>query len=392
MNDASHSEAAALRIAQLIAKYVKGTISPSEHDELDRWVEASDENMLLFEQLTDEQTINGALNKLEATDWKAALEQVQTRIGQRKRKRKTGQSWLIAASLLIIVGAGTWFILRNETMEKPGIAVSVPFDKPPGKETAVLTIDGGKSIDLTNSQEGLLPGAVDKVHIKNGLLVYDSTAKGDKLPVYHQLTTPRGGQYRLQLPDGTLVWLNAASSLRYPDHFAGAQREVELQGEAYFEVAHNAKQPFIVAAGGSMVEVLGTHFNVKAYGEETSIRTTLLQGAVRLKKGKTLQLLKPGEAGIVDRNSDAIVVMPAERGEAIGWTEGKFIFAGDTEEEIVRQLSRWYGVDMELKEHWGYHFHAAIPRNLSLRKVLQLLEATNNIHFKEEGQKIIVNR
>jgi transmembrane sensor len=321
------------------------------------------------------------------------LEQVQTRIGQRKRKRKTIQSWLIAASLLIIVGTAAWFLLRKETMEKPGIAVSVPFDKPAGKETALLTIDGGKSIALNNIQEGVLPVAeAGKVHIKNGLLIYDSTASGDQLPAYHQLTTPRGGQYRLQLPDGTLVWLNAASSLRYPDHFAEAKREVELEGEAYFEVAHNDKQPFIVTTGGSTVEVLGTHFNVKAYGEESSIRTTLLEGSVRLKKGKTLQLLKPGEAGIIDRGSDAIVVMPAEGEEAIGWKEGQFIFAGDTEEEIVKQLSRWYGVDMELQERWGYHFHAAIPRNLSLRKVLQLLEATNNIHFKEEGQKIIVTR
>jgi transmembrane sensor len=393
MNDASHSEAAALRIAQLIAKYVKGTISPAEHDELDRWVEASDDNMLLFEQLTDEQAIQGQLQGLEATDWQAALEKVQAGIGQRKRRRVSVQNWLIAASLVIIASAA-WFFSRNETMEKPGIAVSVPFDKPPGKETAVLTIDGSRSIDLNTIKDGIVPGTgSSQVQLKNGLLLYDSTtSEGDTIPVYHNLSTPRGGQYRLQLPDGSLVWLNAASSLRYPNRFLGGQREVELTGEAYFEVAHNDKQPFIVWAEGSSVEVLGTHFNVKAYGEEGTVRTTLLEGSVLLKKGNMVQVLKPGEAGIVDRSSGAIVVMPVEAEEAIGWKEGKFIFAGDTEEEIVRQLSRWYGVEMELKERWGYHFHATIPRNLSLQKVVKLLEATNNIHFKEEGQRIIVTK
>jgi ferric-dicitrate binding protein FerR (iron transport regulator) len=394
MNDASHSEAEALRIAQLIAKYVKGTISPAEHDELDRWVEASDDNMLLFEQLTDEQAIQGELQALGATDWQAALEKVKAGIGQRKRKRVSIQSWLIAASLVIILGAAGWFFIRNERVEKPGIIASVPFDKPPGKEVAYLSIDGKGSIDLAKAREGVIAITdASSVLLNNGSLIYTvDTEQAAELANYHTLTTPPGGVYHVSLPDGSRVWLNAGSSLRYPDYFAGSERSVELSGEAYFEVAHREYQPFIVKAGGSTVEVLGTHFNVKAYGEEGAVRTTLLEGSVRLRKGNTMQVLKPGEAGIVDRSSGAIVVLPVEGQEAIGWKEGKFIFAGDTEEEIVRQLSRWYAVDMELKEHWGYHFHATIPRNLSLQKVLKLLEATNNIHFKEEGQKIIVTK
>jgi transmembrane sensor len=394
MNDASHSEAEALRIAQLIAKYVKGTISPSEHDELDQWVEASDDNMLLFEQLTDVQAIQGQLQELDATNWQAALEKVQAGIGERQRKRSSLQTWLIAASLVIVEGAAGWFFIRNEPMEKPHPTVSVPFDKPPGKEVAYLSINGKGSIDLAKAREGVVATTdASSILLKNGSLIYTLDAQEPgKNASYHTLTTPRGGMYHVSLPDGSSVWLNAGSSLRYPGYFAGSERSVELNGEAYFEVAHRENQPFIVKAGGSTVEVLGTHFNVKAYGEEGAVRTTLLEGSVRLRKGNMVQVLRPGEAGIVERSSGAIVVMPVEGEEAIGWKAGKFIFAGDTEEEIVPQLSRWYAVDMELKERWGYHFHATIPRDLSLRNVLTLLEATNNIHFKEEGQKIIVTK
>ncbi|HEY8916861.1 MAG TPA: FecR domain-containing protein, partial [Chitinophaga sp.] len=254
-----------------------------------------------------------------------------------------------------------------------------------------LTLADGSSITLDDAANGTLASQGNTRVIKlNGKLSYNAADNSQPLG-YNTIATPRGGQYQVELPDGSLVWLNAASSLRFPTAFTGKDRRVEIVGEAYFEIAKNAAMPFFVKVKNAEVQVLGTHFNIMAYDEEEIVRTTLLQGSVRFVSGSSNQLLAPGQQSQMERNGQVKIENSVDLSEVMAWKNGIFHFKSEDITTVMRQLSRWYDIDIVYQENEvNDRFNADIPRDTKLTDVLRVLELTGSVKFKTEGRKVIV--
>jgi transmembrane sensor len=301
----------------------------------------------------------------------------------------------IAAILLLFAGA----IFYKIDMDKPNLRADVE----PGGNKAVLTLADGSEIILDQAGIGCLTqqAGVQVVKAENGQLVYTikeagDSNKGKASKLTNTVSTPRGGQYQVNLPDGTRVWLNAASSLKFPLSFAELkERRVELKGEAYFEVEKDTARPFIVQSDKQFVQVTGTHFNVNSYTDEPTIKTTLLEGAVNvttLKGAEAGQVfLKPGQQAQVSTISSRVHVVKVDPMAEIAWKNGQFFFENESIENIMKQISRWYDVevvyegDVTGKTVWG-----SVTRYTNVSKVLSVLELTGEIHFKVEGRRIVV--
>jgi transmembrane sensor len=298
-----------------------------------------------------------------------------------------------AAIIFFLAGVGYWFVNQKPVIKEPLVAKTTPMIMPGGKK-AILTIADGSTISLDNKENGeLLQQGNTVIYKKDGLLMYNANAKPGVAvpPMYNTLSTPRGGQYELMLPDGSIVWLNAASQIRFPTSFTGNQREVEIEGEAYFEVAKNKKKPFIVNVDGMRVEVLGTTFNVNAYAEEGNIVTSLLEGSVKVSKGSLKDLLKPGQQATLNKKKEKIKVARADMDGVIAWKNGLFQFQGADIATIMRQVGRWYDVEVNFAGKIPVRqFEGKISRQANLTEVLQILELSN-IKCSIEGNKIIVH-
>jgi transmembrane sensor len=314
-----------------------------------------------------------------------------------KNSRSVLSLWMRVAAVVVIlfISGTTYWILSEENKTKPASPVAVSPAKPPtilpDGNHAILTIGNGGKIILDSVQNGNIGGNVKMIK-QGALLVCDGSpsSQTDEPVSYNTLTTSRGGQYQLVLPDGSKVWLNASSSIHFPIAFTGNQRNVELTGEAYFEVAKNKEKPFHVNVNGMQVEVLGTHFNVNAYGDENSIKTSLLEGSVKIKSGQTSGLLKPGEQGVLMKDANKIKVIKTDMNEVIAWKNGLFQFDGVGITTIMREISRWYDVDIVYEgEIPARRFEGEISREASLSDVLKILELSN-VKFTVEGRKIVV--
>jgi transmembrane sensor len=254
----------------------------------------------------------------------------------------------------------------------------------------------GKRIILTGAKNGTIAKDHNAIINKtaDGQLVYQSDDKetaSSKRPAENLLQTPRGGEYHLILADGTNVWLNAASSIRYPTAFTGNDRRVEVTGEAYFEVAHNAAKPFRVTSKGQTVEVLGTHFNINAYDDEPGIKTTLLEGSVKVSNKDQKAILKPGQQAIVQSINNSIIIKNANTEEVVAWKNGYFLFDGEKIESIMRKVSRWYDVDVQYEQTMpDVAFGGSISRFENVSQLLEVLQRTGSVHFKIEGRRLTV--
>ncbi|WP_316810057.1 FecR family protein [Pedobacter heparinus] len=328
--------------------------------------------------------------------------------GKPQRKLNTAWWWGIAAAITLLVGAAGFFRSKEAGVNPLSKRSSKHDDIAPGGNKAFLTLADGTKISLTDAgngeiakQQGL---SIQKT--ADGQLVYavDEKAAGKNgMAAFNAIETPKGGQYQINLPDGTRVWLNAASSLRYPTKFSGDTRKVTLNGEGYFEVAKikgntGKRMPFIVKTGNQEVEVLGTHFNINSYDEEDEVKTTLLEGSVRvsvvestngnLKKGPS-KLLKPGEQSQL--RSDAIAVKTVDTETIMAWKNGDFVFKGDDLKSIMKKVSRWYDVEVIYKGNFDQlKFGGYISRSKNISSVLGIMESTGKVHFSVEGKKVIV--
>ncbi|MBG6234780.1 ferric-dicitrate binding protein FerR (iron transport regulator) [Pedobacter sp. CAN_A7] len=307
------------------------------------------------------------------------------------------RSLAIAAVGLMIATGGILFFSgerdMNEVSAQPKV-LAIVDEVLPGKNRATLILDGKPAISLDEVKNGLLvqQGNISIAKLADGHLVYSSTAseKSALKPVFNKVMTPRGGQYQLVLADGTKVWLNAASSIRFPVAFIGKSRIVQLEGEAYFEVAKNGKMPFIVELKKMNVDVLGTHFNVSAYDDEEEVRTTLLEGSVRLTTAAKKAMLKPGEQAVYAKNQ-SLKVTKANVEDAIAWKNGYFVFDNENIHSIMRKVSRWYDVSVVYKGNIDQkEFGGTVSRFTSVSSVLKSLELTGTVHFKKEGRRITV--
>ncbi|MBN9384932.1 MAG: FecR domain-containing protein [Chitinophagaceae bacterium] len=299
-----------------------------------------------------------------------------------------------AAAVLLLALASAWVYYTLTRPEKPGVPAQahVQQDIAPGGNKAVLTLGNGAQITLDSVSNGTLAqqGGTRVVKTTNGKLAYQNDRAAHEKIVYNTLTTPRSGQYQLTLADGTRVWLNAESSITYPTTFTGGDRLVWITGEVYMEVAPHAAQTFHVGVGDMQVAVLGTHFNINAYSNEPSIKTTLLEGRVKVSRGGQQQLLDPGQQARLDKNNALTVVSDIDMEEVMAWKNGYFSFRHADVPTVMHQLQRWYDVTIEYKGSIpDIRFAGDIPRNLNASQVLKILEKAN-VHFTIDGNKIIV--
>lgn len=383
------------RIAFLIAGYIRGTITEKDHDELNDWVNASDHNLQTFEELTDENNLEANLAWMDEVNSEKTFQQLEQAGAFRKSQRrfKVTRVWFAAASVIILAGI---FLVYRYTGNNAGtvneMAVIDTTLLQPGGNRATLTLSDGSVIDLTSAKNGLIKYGEDS-HVNkpaDGELVYEDAGSEGLASGIHTLSTPVGGQYQVTLPDGTKVWLNAATSLTYPARFQSNERKVELDGEAYFEVSKNEKQPFrVMLADSAGITVLGTHFNVMSYSNENTKEVTLLEGRVAVNsKNKTGELL-PGMQAKIKSNA-----MTKEEGvdteEITGWKNGLFVFHDASIESIMRQAERWYDAKVVYQGEIKQQFNATILRREPLSKLLHLLELTGYVHFRIENKTIYV--
>lgn len=306
--------------------------------------------------------------------------------------------WIAAAAaVLLVIGAGYFYIEQQAVENKDQIYVR--SDIKPGGNKAVITLGNGKMIDLNKAGTGILSHEAGLLITKtaDGQVICKLDPHAAKESSLMTITTPKGGAYMLELPDGTRVWLNAASSLQYlPARVKAAERRVTLQGEAYFEVAKDKTKPFFVETAHQVVKVLGTHFNVSAYVDEPSTRTTLFEGSVLVhESGQGVEsvgsqaILRPGQQSLWTPKGFKIAA--ADVKEALAWKNGYFIFNEETLGSIMQKVSRWYNIDVVFKDDLEKtSFIGVISRSKNLASVLQLLQETGNVHFKMEGRSVIV--
>jgi len=394
------------RLQQLLEEYILDTITSEGREELAALLETP-EARSLFSAMLQEQLAQHTYDTEEALP--VVYARIQAGLEEHIRQERSATvlkprwfttGWKIAASILCLVMATGVYFLVSRTPAPVQPAAQLQNDVPPGGNKAVLTLANGTKITLDNADNGALAqqGNTKIIKLDSGQLAYNVQGQTEEV-TYNTLATPRGGQYQVTLPDGTRVWLNAASSLYFPTAFSGGERKVALTGEAYFEVAPKANQPFRVSVAlpasdhkAMMVEVLGTHFNINAYPEEKIIHTTLLEGSVKAITGNTKVAIQPGEqASLPVNGNSAFVVSRPNLMEVMAWKNGYFRFKGDNITTIMQQLARWYDItpvyegNMELK-----NFSGTISRNENISGVLKMLEATEDITFKVEGKKVIV--
>lgn len=317
---------------------------------------------------------------------------------EEKVKRLFPWKRIAAAAAIVLAAGAAYFLLRPENGGQPQLASqSITKDTtaqaiPPASNKAVLILGDGSEIVLADADAGQIAqqGGATVQKTANGQIVYAGAGEPPAEPVFHTIAIPRGGHYSLTLPDGTRIWLNASTKLRFPASFTGAERIVELEGEAYFEVARNERQPFRVKAHGLDVDVLGTHFNVMAYADEPAIQTTLLEGKVRLSNGKQAVVLQPGQEGRLTERQQ-LLVRKADLEQAMAWKNGMFIFNDEPLPSIMRKISRWYDVDVTFRNPGTtLSFAGTISRFKNVQDVLHMLSLTGTVQFRVENKTIIV--
>lgn len=399
-----------LHISVLIAAHLQGNITDVQQAELENWLEQRPENREHFDKAYQDYALNENLKVYESANKDSIWRKTMAKIDAGKkneipvRKLYPFRKIAVAAAIAtLIFGAGLFYYNQGHSDQ-----VVYEKDIAPGKAGATLTLANGKKIRLSDAVNGEVAKEAGITIIKtaDGQVVYSVSSSGDEAKQSDNiLTTAKGETYRLTLPDKTIVWLNAASTIKYPANLnVQEERRVQLSGEAYFQVSKDKKHPFIVQTNKQTIKVLGTHFNVNAYEDEGKTRTTLLEGSVQVSihvpsgggvstdKTGTSEILKPNQQAVL--NDGKFNVSDVDAQDAIAWQQGYFAFNSETLEEIMNRVERWYDVkvifeDPSLKKET---FIGSVSKYEQVSKVLRLLAGTNTITFKIEGSTILVSR
>jgi transmembrane sensor len=379
-------------IRDLLEKFKDGTITKEELVLLESW----------YLQWEPEQaaTTPEELEKLKDEVW------LSIKPGHRKTARQLRWKPLAAAaSVLIVVTAGLYLFFSRATptaaINKPVEPVVVMHDFQPGSHRAILTLSDKRRVVLKGAKNGMIgnDGGMNIYNNTDGELSYDGSAQPDNLSsekvLYHTLSTPRAGHFQVTLPDGTKAWLNAASSITYPLFFNKDERRVSVTGEVYFEVAHRKQQPFKVIFRKQEIAVLGTHFNVRCYDDEAGMSTTLLSGSVKVTNttNGTSGLLKPGQQANLSYAHENIDIHAVSAEDAISWKNGYFLFDNQELVTVMKNISRWYNVDVEFKgDLTKERFGGTFSRSTNLSLLLTNMEKIGHVHFELSGSKIIVSK
>ncbi|NLR67653.1 FecR family protein [Chitinophaga varians] len=397
------------RLTYLLGQALQQNATAAELQELSVLIREDDSGVLTrqVEALLMEQLPDGAIAGYDRDYWDDVAsrilaadkpEHADNVVPLRPQRRLR---WIpAAAAVLLLLSAGLYWLLRPK-VHSPAIVASSPVkrDVAPGGNKAMLILADGTELPLDSAASGTLTqqGNTKISQPAGGQLLYAATSGQPDILQFNTLRTPRGGQFQVTLPDGTKVWLNAASSLKYPVAFKGAARQVELNGEAYFEVARNTR-PFKVTVrtgqhNDSMeVAVLGTQFNVMAYADESVVKTTLLEGAVKVSRNGNSKQLAPGQGAQLDKQHDQLSIQQhVNTEEAVAWKNGYIQLEGNDAASVMRMIARWYNVDVVFTAPVPAHFRGIIPRNVPVSQVLKILEMTGEVHFEVKDRQIIVS-
>jgi transmembrane sensor len=390
------------RLAFLFQAYVHKTATPAEREELMALLEQGENDELVKELLTSSwEQHTGQRQPFNEGQGQEMLSTILQKGRVMKpaivvAKSASHRWWRVAAAaaIFLFVFAGGYFWLKSNRPEHLLTKNALPGRQTivPGGNKAVLTLADGSKIVLDSTQQGVLTkqGDAQVVNSTTAVLAYDGGSSHGRETIYNTLSTPKGGQYQLLLSDGTKVWLNASSSISYPVTFQGKERNVSITGEAYFEVAKNAAMPFTVTVKDATVRVLGTHFNIMAYDDENMMNTTVLEGSVKVSKGPQAKILAPGQQ-LKATPAGTLKVEEADVEEVMAWKNGFFQFKSADIEKIMRQVARWYDVDVvtyEGKIPTG-HFSAILERKNNIAQVLKIMEG-DGVHFRITGRTIVV--
>jgi transmembrane sensor len=407
MNEEIKLTEAVIQKAKLFEKYLDGNLSLEERATLDEWISESPENRELFETLTNKGSLSALMKEYYEAHKRKDDAQRRTNemvFGAAPAVVRPMLNLLrklsVAAAVILLIGVGGYLWYSYQHKEKPVPQAHVEKqqkqDAPPGKYSAMLTLADGSKVALDSTIGRFVQQGDASLVNRDGKLSYEKGKATGKENLYNTLSTSRGEMYVVTLSDGTKVWLNSASSIYYPVIFSGSERKVVITGEVYFEVAKNPKQPFIAEAKGMEVEVLGTHFNINGYADEPAMKTTLLEGKVRVRSADNTQLiLAPGEQATLRRSNDDKAVLSktkdVEVEEEVAWRFGYFQFVNADLKTVMRQLERWYDVQVvyQGKVSNDLELIGKIPRSMNLSKVLDVLQ-TQQVHFKLEGRKVVV--
>ncbi|GAB7087186.1 FecR family protein [Marinifilum fragile] len=386
-------------ILELIQEYQQGRISDSGVQKLQEWLKEDEANTEEFAKYLALFKESDALSKLDQIRKENAWLNISKSLSKPEKRSKVRKlhTWLpYAAAVVVLFTVGYFMIeqVRNDyDFEKDYNFAEISSI---GTKKAVLTLENGQKVNLEESDKELITEADGTLIQKNAdsELIYDNASSAKDRVIYNQIEIPRGGEYSLVLADGTKVWLNSESSLRYPVQFVGNKRKVELTGEAYFEVTHNPSKPFVIASHDTEVKVLGTSFNISAYDDEEHISTTLVEGSVELSCLGNKELLKPGFQATVKKGDNRFKVEKVNTALYTSWKDGVFRYKDQSLEEICHQLSRWYNVEFFFTDYKyrEYRFTGAAKKDKSLDFTLEMIEKIADVKFAIKDDKIIVGK
>lgn len=372
----------------MIYGYLQGTLSPDERVKLEEWLDDNPENEILFDRICDQKNI---LNKARFFD-KHPQEKMWNSLEKKifkKKKRTYPLYWSIAASLMIPLFIGTWFLMSDV---KSDGKEEKKYEILSGTACAQLELFDGTVIDLhQDSVYSMELAQGERLDNKGGIVSYKQDSVNVSVEEYNEIKTPRGGEYQILLPDGTKVWLNTESTLRFPRKFSEKERLVYAQGELYFEVAHDTMRPFRVDLDAYTVEVTGTEFNVRTYSGGPQL-TTLITGGVTICREDEVVHLEPGEEAVLEQKGEAIRVQKAEIESRLAWHRGYFLFDDVRLEDIMTELGRWYNVETFFANQQvrDERFSLELRRHEDFRQVLDLIERAGMVEITVEKNVIFV--
>jgi transmembrane sensor len=385
-------------ISDLIVKHLRGELDEKGQAALNEWLVRPGNRQFLHE-LSKESNIREKLNRLHNIDIEPIRQKAYEKlfpglIGINVKRKIGWQKYLVAASVVMLTFIGIWLAVTGpfKRSDQPSVKVEeiIQDEILPANKSAILVLADGSKIILDSMRNGAqLNQGNSLVTKKEGQVSYMPGQKAVEA-VYNTLQTEKGKRYELMLPDESKVWLNSESSVVFPSAFIGKSRKVTITGEAYFEIAENASRPFIVHVGDMEIEVLGTHFNVMAYGNELSVKTTLAEGNVRVRYGNNSVNLQPNQQAVLEPSGRIIVEENANIEEALACKNGLFYFERASIDDVMRQVQRWYNVDIVYEGSINRKFHVDISRGVSLSKLLKMLEETGWLKFRLEGKKLTV--
>lgn len=377
------------RLSILFDKYKQGILTPSEEAELNDWFHTLNLGGTDLEEYIAR--LGGVENYTEQRFMNFREQIGGTKVVPMKPRRNVAR-WYAAASIIVILSAGGYYMLHRHRHIEQVAQNQIPNIKP-GSQKAILHLANGQQIALNEARVGTLAKQGNAVITKaaDGQVIYNvQNSNGPENDTYNTITTQRGGYYPLKMADGTIAILDAASSIKYPVTFNGKERDVEITGQVYFQVVHNSNKPFKVRVKGQTIEDIGTEFNINAYDDEPYISTTLVNGSIRVTKLQKSFIMAPGQQALADLDKNTITVKSVDVQDVIAWKNGQTSFKNQDIREIMRQVSRWYDVDVQYEGQIpNRRFDGSISRNANLSDLLKILEF-NNIHFSIEGKKIIV--